>query len=32
MATDRFPLGRIQEAYQLFAIQRDGVLKMAITP
>jgi threonine dehydrogenase-like Zn-dependent dehydrogenase len=32
MVTHRFPLDRIEEAYQLFANQRDGVLKIAITP
>jgi threonine dehydrogenase-like Zn-dependent dehydrogenase len=32
MVTHRFPLDRIEEAYQLFADQRDGVLKIAITP
>jgi threonine dehydrogenase-like Zn-dependent dehydrogenase len=28
----RFPLERIKDAYELFAHQRDGVLKVAITP
>ena len=32
MVTHRFPLDRIQQAYELFANQRDGVLKIAITP
>jgi threonine dehydrogenase-like Zn-dependent dehydrogenase len=32
MVTHRFPLDRIVEAYELFASQRDGVLKIAITP
>jgi threonine dehydrogenase-like Zn-dependent dehydrogenase len=32
MVTHRFPLDRIEEAYDLFAGQRDGVLKVAITP
>jgi alcohol dehydrogenase len=32
MVTHRFPLDRIEEAYDLFAHQRDGVLKVAITP
>jgi alcohol dehydrogenase len=32
LVTHRFPLERIEEAYQLFASQRDGVLKVAITP
>jgi threonine dehydrogenase-like Zn-dependent dehydrogenase len=32
MVTHRFPLERIGEAYDLFAHQRDGVLKVAITP
>lgn len=30
--THRFPLEKIGEAYQLFANQRDGVIKVAITP
>ncbi len=30
--THRFRLDRIQEAYELFAAQRDGVIKVAITP
>ena len=32
MVTHRFPLDRIEEAYELFANQGDGVLKVAITP
>jgi threonine dehydrogenase-like Zn-dependent dehydrogenase len=32
MVTHRFPLDRIAEAYDLFANQRDGVLKVAIVP
>jgi threonine dehydrogenase-like Zn-dependent dehydrogenase len=32
MVTHRFPLDRIEEAYELFANQRDGVLKVAISP
>ncbi|MGE0715883.1 MAG: NAD(P)-dependent alcohol dehydrogenase [Alphaproteobacteria bacterium] len=32
LVTHRFPLERIEEAYDLFAGQRDGVLKVAITP
>ena len=32
MVTHRFPLDRIEEAYELFGHQRDGVLKVAITP
>jgi alcohol dehydrogenase len=32
MITHRFPLDRITEAYDLFANQRDGVLKVAIVP
>lgn len=31
LVTHRFPLERIEEAYDLFANQRDGVLKVAIT-
>jgi alcohol dehydrogenase len=31
LVTHRFTLDRIQEAYDLFANQRDGVLKVAIT-
>ncbi len=30
--THRFKLDQIEEAYDLFAHQRDGVLKVAITP
>jgi threonine dehydrogenase-like Zn-dependent dehydrogenase len=32
MVTHRFPLDQIEQAYDLFANQRDGVLKVAITP
>ena len=32
MVTHRYTLDRIEEAYDLFAHQRDGVLKVAITP
>lgn len=32
LVTHRFTLDRIEEAYGLFANQRDGVLKVAITP
>jgi alcohol dehydrogenase len=32
LITHRFPLDRISEAYDLFANQRDGVLKVAILP
>ncbi|TXI78669.1 MULTISPECIES: NAD(P)-dependent alcohol dehydrogenase [unclassified Cupriavidus] len=32
LVTHRYPLGRIVDAYELFAQQRDGVLKVAITP
>lgn len=32
LVTHRFPLDRIVEAYDLFSHQRDGVLKVAITP
>jgi alcohol dehydrogenase len=32
MVTHRFPLDDIEAAYELFANQRDGVLKVAITP
>ncbi|WP_434622862.1 NAD(P)-dependent alcohol dehydrogenase [Azospirillum sp. B2RO_4] len=32
LVTHRFPLDRIEEAYELFGHQRDGVLKVAITP
>jgi threonine dehydrogenase-like Zn-dependent dehydrogenase len=31
MVTHRFSLDRIEEAYELFSHQRDGVLKVAIT-
>ena len=32
MVTHRFKLDQIEEAYELFSNQRDGVLKVAITP
>ena len=32
MVTHRFALDDIVEAYDLFSHQRDGVLKVAITP
>lgn len=32
LITHRFPLDRITEAYELFASQREGVLKIAIVP
>lgn len=32
LVTHRFKLNKIQEAYELFSNQRDGVLKVAITP
>lgn len=32
MITHRYKLDQIEEAYELFANQRDGVLKIAITP
>jgi threonine dehydrogenase-like Zn-dependent dehydrogenase len=32
MVTHRFKLDQIEQAYELFASQRDGVLKVAITP
>jgi alcohol dehydrogenase len=32
MVTHRFKLDHIEEAYELFANQRGGVLKVAITP
>ncbi|HEX2885002.1 NAD(P)-dependent alcohol dehydrogenase [Vineibacter terrae] len=32
LVTHRFALDRIEEAYDLFANQRDGVLKVAISP
>jgi len=32
LVTHRFKLDRIEEAYDLFGHQRDGVLKVAITP
>jgi alcohol dehydrogenase len=32
MVTHRFKLDDIEAAYELFGNQRDGVLKVAITP
>jgi alcohol dehydrogenase len=32
LVTHRFRLDRIEEAYDLFGRQRDGVMKVAITP
>ncbi len=32
LVTHRFGLDEIEEAYDLFANQRDGVFKVAITP
>jgi alcohol dehydrogenase len=32
LVTHRFPLEKIEQAYELFGHQRDGVLKVAITP
>ena len=32
MVTHRFKLDQIEEAYDLFSHQRDGVLKVALTP
>jgi threonine dehydrogenase-like Zn-dependent dehydrogenase len=32
LVTHRFTLDRIEDAYDLFSRQRDGVLKVAITP
>ncbi|KKN52352.1 hypothetical protein LCGC14_0613640, partial [marine sediment metagenome] len=32
LVTHRYGLDQIEEAYELFANQRDGVLKVAITP
>jgi threonine dehydrogenase-like Zn-dependent dehydrogenase len=32
MVTHRFKLDQIEQAYDLFGHQRDGVLKVAITP
>lgn len=32
LVTHRFALDDIEQAYDLFAHQRDGVLKVAITP
>lgn len=32
LVTHRFTLDQIEDAYDLFANQRDGVLKVAVTP
>jgi threonine dehydrogenase-like Zn-dependent dehydrogenase len=32
LVTHRFKLDEIEQAYELFGHQRDGVLKVAITP
>jgi threonine dehydrogenase-like Zn-dependent dehydrogenase len=32
LVTHRFTLDKIEDAYELFANQRDGVLKVAISP
>jgi threonine dehydrogenase-like Zn-dependent dehydrogenase len=32
LVTHRFKLDQIEQAYDLFSHQRDGVLKVAITP
>jgi threonine dehydrogenase-like Zn-dependent dehydrogenase len=32
VVTHRFKLNQIEEAYDLFGQQRDGVLKVAVTP
>jgi threonine dehydrogenase-like Zn-dependent dehydrogenase len=32
LVTHRFSLDQIEEAYELFSHQRDGVLKVAIVP
>ena len=32
LITHRFPLDEIEAAYDLFANQRDGVVKVVITP
>jgi alcohol dehydrogenase len=32
LVTHRFSLDKIEEAYELFMNQRDGVLKIAISP
>jgi threonine dehydrogenase-like Zn-dependent dehydrogenase len=32
LVTHRYKLDQIEDAYELFAHQRDGVLKVAITP
>ena len=32
LITHRYPLSRIQEAYDLFASRKDGVIKIAVKP
>ena len=32
LVTHRFKLADVEQAYDLFAHQRDGVLKVALTP
>jgi len=32
LISHRFPLDQIEDAYDLFVNQRDGVVKVAITP
>jgi alcohol dehydrogenase len=32
LVTHRFKLDQIEQAYELFANQRDGVMKVAINP
>ena len=32
LITHRFALGDIEDAYELFGNQRDGVVKVALTP
>jgi threonine dehydrogenase-like Zn-dependent dehydrogenase len=32
LVTHRFKLDEIEQAYELFGHQRDGVLKVAVTP
>lgn len=32
LITHRFPLGRLDEAYDLFEQKRDGVIKVAVVP
>ena len=32
LVTHRFKLDQIEQAYELFANQRDGILKVAISP